>query len=566
MRPVLLLAVGLGLAGGLLLIAQADLLARIADAAILHHAGLAAVRGWLALLLGIFLGRAVLTWLTEQAAFHAAATIKRQVRDRLFHKLQQLGPVRLAGTGSGDLANAVVDGVEALEAYYARYLPQMALAALVPLAILAFVLPADWFSGLVFALTAPLIPLFMVLIGHGAEQLNQRQWRRLAQLSARLLDGIQGLTTLKLFNASRAEAAVIARLSDDYRRHTMAVLRVAFLSSLALEFIASVSIAVVAVFIGFRLLGFLQWGPIDLRIGLFVLLLAPEFYQPLRTLGTHYHARMEAIGAAERLVQLLQMPAQEAGALRPALASEPLLHIAFDAVAFSYDPGTPALRAISFDVKPGERVALVGPSGAGKSTVLNLLLGFLSPTSGAIRVDGVALDHVDPASWHRQLAWVPQRPCIFHGTVSENILLARPEADAAAVRQAARLAGADEFITGLPQGYDTRLGERGQGLSGGQAQRIALARAFLRDARLVLLDEATASLDAENEALVQGAIEQLATDRTLLVVAHRVSTVRRADRILVLDRGRIVECGDHAQLLGRDGLYAALARAYGAVA
>ncbi|AGA89227.1 cysteine export CydDC family ABC transporter permease subunit/ATP-binding protein CydD [Thioflavicoccus mobilis 8321] len=554
------LAVGLGLAGGLLLIAQAGLLARLADAVVLHGAVLADLWPLLWGLLALFLGRAILTWAAERTAFAAAAAVKHSVRERLFAQLQRIGPARLGRERSGELANSVVDGVEALEPYYARYLPQMSLAALLPLAILAFVLPADWISAVVLVFTAPLIPLFMILIGKGAEELNQSQWRRLAQLSGRLLDSIQGLTTLKLLEASRREAAVIARLSDDYRQSTMAVLRVAFLSSLALEFLASVSIAVVAVLIGFRLLGELDWGPIDLRVGLFVLLLAPEFYQPLRNLGSHYHARMEAIGAGERLVELLAMPVPERPSAARPVPAGPRFEIAFEAVHFAYAPGRAALQGASFAIAPGERVALVGPSGAGKSTVLNLLLGFLVPDEGAIRINGEDLTAIDPEDWRAQLAWVPQQPRLFHGTLRENLLLGRPDADEAALREATRLAHADEFIKRLPAGLDTLVGERGQGLSGGQAQRIALARAFVRDAPFVLLDEATASLDADSEALVQAGIERLAAGRTLLVVAHRLSTVRRADRILVLDQGRVAEEGDHAALMARGGLYAGLVR------
>lgn len=556
-------AVGLGLLGGLLLIGQAGLLSRLADAVVLKGAGLGDVWPLLWGLLAVFLIRAGLAWAAERTAFAAAAAVKLSVRRRLFERLQRVGPARLGRERSGELANAVVDGVEALEAYYARYLPQMSLAALIPLAILVFVFPVDWVSGLVLLLTAPLIPLFMILIGKGAESLNQRQWHRLAQLSARLLDAIQGLTTLKLLNASRREAEVVARLSDDYRRSTMEVLRVAFLSSLVLEFFASVSIAVVAVLIGFRLLGSIDLGPIDFQVGLFVLLLAPELYQPLRGLGTHYHARMEAIGAGERLVEILEMPLPKAPEARRDLPDGAPLPIVFDDVSFAYEPGRRALDRVSFAIAPGERVAIVGPSGAGKSTIQSLLLGFLTPDAGTIRVAGEDLVAIDPDAWRARLAWVPQQPRLFHGTLRDNILLGCPDADEGILREAARRAQAEDFILQLPNGYDTVVGERGQGLSGGQVQRIALARAFARDASVVLLDEATASLDAESEALVQTGIERLAEGRTLIAVAHRLSTVQRADRILVLDRGRLVEQGDHASLLANDGLYAALARAHG---
>ncbi len=562
-RP-LRLAVALGLTGGLLLIGQAGLLASLADAVILHKARLEDLWPLLWGLLAIFFLRAGLTWAAERAALEAAARVKLGVRQQLVERLQALGPARLAVESTGGLTNTVVDGVEALEGYYARYLPQMSLAALIPLAILVFVLSVDWFSALIMLLAAPLIPIFMVLIGKGAEGLNQRQWRTLARLSARLLDSLQGLTTLKLLNASRREAAVIARLSDDYRRSTMAVLRVAFLSSLALEFFASVSIAVVAVFIGFRLLGYLEWGPIDLRTGLFVLLLAPELYQALRNLGTHYHARMEAIGAAEGVVEILERPLPSRPTTYQPLPGHPPFPIHFDRVSFAYEPGRTALSDVSFRIEPGERVALVGPSGAGKSTILSLVVGFLTPDSGAVRIQGTDLAVIDPDAWRQRLAWVPQSPRIFHGTLRENILLARPNASDGEVRAAAGLAQIDRFIDQLPDGYETLVGERGQGLSGGQAQRIALARAFLRDAPLVLLDEATASLDAESEAAVQASIERLAEGRTMLIVAHRLSTVRRADRILVIEEGRLVEQGDHGELMRHGGLYAALAHAYGA--
>ncbi len=556
--PALNLAVCLGLFGGFLLIAQAWLLAQVVSAAVIEGAPLNELWGWLWPLLGIFLLRAGIAWSSEQVAFQAAARVKLALRERLYRHLQALGPVYLHGERSGELSSLLVDGVEKLEAYYARFLPHMALTALVPLAILAFVFPLDWISGLVMLLTAPLIPLFMILIGKGAERLNQKQWRELARMSAHFLDVIQGLTTLKLFNASRREAQVIAAVSDAHRRSTMGVLRVAFLSSLVLEFFGTVSIAVVAVLIGFRLL----WGEMDFIHGFFVLLLAPEFYLPLRQMGTHYHARMEAIAAAERLVEVLETPVPATPAVPIPVPEHGPFEIRFDRLAFDYPGGRTALAETSFTVAPGERVALVGPSGSGKSTTVNLLLGFLRPQAGSIQVNGHDLGQMVHTDWLRQVAWVPQRPRLFHGSVLDNIRLGRPDADLAAVREAARLAHADEFIERLPQGYETPIGEAGQGLSGGQIQRLALARAFLKDAPLVVLDEPTASLDPESEALVQVALERLAEGRTLIVVAHRLATVRRADRIIVLENGRVAESGGHTDLIAAGGPYARLAAAY----
>lgn len=545
------LTVGLGFGSGLLLILQAWLLTRTIHAVVFDGKGLADVTIYLWSILGLFSLRALLSWLVEQTAFEAAARVKLGLRDQLLRHLFALGPVRHSLERTGEITAVLSDGIEALEGYYARFLPAMTLMALLPLAILVVVFPLDWLSGLILLLTAPLIPLFMILIGKGTERLNQRQWRKLARLSAHFLDVIQGLTTLKLFNASRREVQNVARIADEYRQSTMAVLRVAFLSSLVLEFFATVSIAVVAVSIGFRLL----WGEMDFLYGFFILLLAPEYYLPLRSMGTHYHARMDAIGAAERMLHLLELEAP-----KPCADPQPLpdllsAEIRFAGITVEFANGTRALDGVDFSIRPGERLALVGPSGAGKSTLMNLLLGFLRPNTGQLLIDDTPLERIDPAVWREQLAWLPQRPQLFAGSILENIRLGRPDASEDEIKQAARQAHADEFIERLPQGYATQLGEAGAGLSGGQVQRLALARAFLRRSPLLLLDEPTASLDAESERLVQAGLDELALGRTLVVIAHRLNTVRHADRILLLDKGRIVAQGTHDELLQESSLY-----------
>jgi ATP-binding cassette, subfamily C, bacterial CydD len=549
--PWLSLAVGLGVLGAFLIIGQAWLLARVLDAVLFAGADLTEVKPWLWAMLGLFPLRAALSWGSEQAAFRGALGVKLHLREALYRKLQQLGPIGLGSASSGDLANSLTDGVEALEAYYARYLPALALMAAVPLAILAVLWPMDWLSGLILLLTAPLIPLFMILIGKGAERLNQRQWRRLTRLSAHFLEVIQGLTTLKTLNASRREVETVARLSDAYRQSTMAVLRVAFLSSLTLEFFATVSIAVVAVSIGFRLF----WGQMEFLHGFFVLLLAPELYLPLRNLGAQYHARMSAIGAAERLIEILDSPGQAPSQMRAPTPDLQRTLIRLQEVSYSYPGERPALDGLSLEIRPGERLALVGPSGAGKSTVVNLLLGFARPDAGEIWVGDMPLGDLDLEAWRRHLAWVAQTPRLFHGTLLDNIRLGRPDATLGEVQAAARLAQAETFIQRLPHAYQTLVGERGQGLSGGEIRRVALARAFLRDAPLVILDEPTASLDKESERQVAAGIERLAEGRTLVTIAHRMASVRGADRVLVLHQGRMAESGSPAELGRRDGPY-----------
>ncbi len=563
-RPALNRAVGLGLFAGWLIIVQAWLLARVVSEVIIEHRHLADVWAYLAAMLPIFALRFVLMRASENVAFEAAAQVRRDLRGRLYDHLQALGPLWLNRQSSGDLANSIVVGIDALEAYYARYLPSMSLTALVPLSILVFVLPQDWVSGLVLLVTAPLIPIFMILVGKGTETMNQQQWQLLARMSARFLDSLQGLTTLKLFGVSRHEAEVVAVLTEDYRIGTMKVLRVAFLSSVVLEFLSTISIAMVAVFIGFRLF----YGEMQFFNGFFVLLLAPEFYLPLRNMGTFYHARMEAIGAAQGLLKLLDTPiaphAQPSGGTLKLAAAQDV-RIRFEAVTVRYaDDLAPALDGLSFSAPARGLTALVGASGAGKSTALHALMALVQPVQGRILINDTPLSDLDPDDWLQHVAWVPQRPHVFEGTVRDNIALGQATASHAAVERAARAAQAHDFIAALPQGYDTPLGERGMGLSGGQVQRLALARALLKPAPLVLLDEATAQLDAHTQAQVGEVILELARQRCVILAAHRLSTVLRADHVVVLDAGRVLEQGTPQALLAAGGAFAALVQAHAA--
>ena len=550
LRRQLNVAVALGLSSGVLLVGQAALLAWVIDAGVMHHMRQAALWACLAALLPIFILRFALVQASERVAFKAGAQLRQDLRAQLLAHVQRLGPVWIAGQSRGDLLNSVVNGVEALEGYYARYLPTLSITALAPLTVLIAVLPVDWISGIVLLITGPLIPLFMWLIGKGAEELNQRQWRKLAYLSGRLLDTLQGLTTLKLFGASKREAEVVAQISDNYRTSTMQVLRVAFLSSAVLEFLATASIALVAVLIGFRLL----WGELHFLRGFFVLLLAPEFYAPLRNMGAVYHLRMDAIGASERMLQILAAPLPAPSNGRTTLPRAAHT-IRFDDVFVTYDGKQEALAGCSFEVPANSITAIVGASGAGKSTVLNVLLGFVRAQRGRISVSDVDLAEVNEEAWLAQLAWVPQRAHVFAGSVADNIRLGKPDAPMDAIVACARAAQADAFIRALPHGYDTMLGERGAGLSGGQVQRMALARAFLKDAPVLVLDEPTAHLDAQSQREVMDALTLLARGRTVVMLTHRLHMLALADHVVVLDAGRVVDTGPRDRLAHAGGAF-----------
>ena len=532
-RVLLGVDVALGVTTALVVLLQATLLARIVARAF-DGAPLGAVTTDLALLGLAFAARGAIAWAFEAAGGRAAATVLSEFRLELAERRLKAQPAALDGVEAGEIAAAAVQGVDGLRAYFGRYLPQVVLACVVPLAVLGWVAAIDLTSALVMLVTLPLVPVFMWLIGRYTEARTRERWIALRHLSTHFLDVVRGLPTLRLLNRSGAEREDIESVSEQHRRATMETLRVGFLSGTVLELAATLGVALVAVTVGVRLVG----GGLGLQAALTVLVLAPELYLPLRQLGAHFHASADGLAVAERILDLLEAPAEitASGTLPPLSPANEIVR--FEHVSFAY-PAREGLVLDAFDLelRPGETLALVGETGAGKSTVASLLLGLAEPTAGRVTVGGIDLARFDLDAWRRELAWVPQRPTIFHGTVSDNIRLARAEARDEEIRTAARLAGADGFVRALPDGYDTVVGEAGRPLSAGERRRIALARALLRPAGLVVLDEPTADLDRESALLVAEAVEQL-RGRTVLLLAHTPALAARADRVVVLDGGR----------------------------
>jgi ATP-binding cassette subfamily C protein CydCD len=529
-RTFLCVSVGLGVLSALLIVAQAWLLADVVAGAFRHGRDLAQLRTPLTVLLCVVLARAATAWAAELAAARSAARAKSQLRAALLQRVAE--PLRdgSRARSTGELTILATRGIDALDGYFSLYLPQLLLAAIVPLVLLAVVSSQDWISAAIIAFTIPLIPLFMALVGATTRERMDRQLGTLQRLGGHFLDVVAGLPTLKVFGRAKAQAAAIREITERYRTSTLATLRIAFLSSLILELVATLSVALVAVAIGLRLMG----GQLDLRTALFVLVLAPEAYLPLRQLGANYHASAEGMAAAEQVFAVLAEPPVLGGGRRD-VPDPARVDLAVDDLRVTY-PGRdePALDGVSLTVAAGEVLALAGPSGCGKSTLLSVLLGLLAPELGSVRVGEIELAELDLAAWRSQLAWVPQRPHLFAASLAENVRLGRSDASDEEVRAAIAAAGLADAVADLPRGIETVLGDGGAGLSAGERQRVALARAFLRDAPLLLLDEPTANLDGETEAEVLEAVRRLARGRTTVLAAHRPALLELADRVVSL--------------------------------
>ncbi len=534
-RPLLTVDVALGIATALSVLLQATLLARVVARA---FDGVPLDRLWrdLALIVLAFALRGACGWGMELAGRRAAWSVLSELRLALVERRLRSQPIATDGTSAAEISAVAVQGIEGLEGYFARYLPQVLLASIVPFIVIAWAAVIDWESALIMLLTLPLVPVFMWLIGRYTEQRTRERWQALRRLSTHFLDVVRGLPTLRAFGRADGEVATLAQISERYRATTMETLRVSFLSGSVLELAATLGVALVAVAAGVRLVG----GALGLQAGLTVIILAPELYLPFRRLGAEYHASADGLAVAERMLALLDAPGSALrDGPRRTLAPNPAgATVRFERVSFSYAARpVPVLDGLNLELSPGEAVALVGESGVGKSTVAALLLGLLAPTGGRVSVGGVDLADCDVEAWRRHIAWVPQHPTLLRGSVADNIRLGDPAASDRRVVTAGALAGAHAFIARLPDGYATLVGDGGRTLSPGERRRIGLARAFLRDAPLVILDEPTADLDAHSVSAVSAAVARLRARRTVLLIAHRPELLSQVDRVVRMISG-----------------------------
>ncbi len=549
------LSIFFSLIGGFFIVFQAWYLSKLLNNAFLKKETLHNLLPIIILLVTIIILRAVSVWLSEGFAGKTADKIKFILRKKLLNHIAQLGPIEANYEQTGELANTAINGIEDLDAYFSQYIPQLFITAMIPFTILFFIFPTDTLSGIIMILTAPTIPVLMTLIGNAAEKKTKQQWKALSRMSAYFLDTLQGIKILKILGRSKDQIKTIAEISNKFRLSTMSVLKIAFISALVLELIATLSTAIIAVEIGLRLL----YGRIDFLMAFFVLVLAPEFYMPFRQLGLRFHAGMSGVAAADRIFKILGMPILSTQNKKIEIKELTNYTIEFKDVSFAYrEKEKTTISNLSFLIEQNKKTALVGPSGAGKSTIVNLLLKFITPTNGKILVNNIDLQQIEVKQWRNLVSWVPQTPYLFNTTIRENIKIANPQASDKEIIMALKEANAYNFVMEMPQKLDTLVGERAIKMSGGQAQRIAIARAFVKDAPIIILDEASSNLDPQVENQIQEAIEKLTKNKTVLVIAHRLSTIINSDKIVVITNGKIVEQGTHNNLLNNKGFYSKL--------
>lgn len=502
--------------------------------------------------LGLIIGfgmRAIILWVREKIGFRSGQLLRNHIRQKILDKIHLVGPATINQKPAGSWASIMLEQVENLHNFYARFLPQQSLSAIVPVVIFIAVFPLNWAAGLILMITAPLVPLFMIIVGIAAADNSQKNMDTLSRLSAQFLDRLRGLETLRLFNRTSEQTEHIENATEDFRETTMDVLKLAFLSSAVLEFFTSISIALMAVYFGFSYLGQIEFGtynaPLTLFTGFFCLILAPEFYQPLRDLGTYYHDRAAGIGAANAIVDFLEEDFLTVHQNEKAISLESAVEISAENLVVLSTQGSALTQPLNFQIPANHNVALVGQSGAGKTSLINAILGFL-PYEGSLKINGQELRESNLADWRRHIAWVGQNPLLLQGTIKENLLLGDIQANDEEINQALIRSQAKEFTDKL--GLHHEIKDGGLGVSVGQAQRLAIARALLRKGDLLLLDEPTASLDAQSENLVLHALNEASQHQTTLMITHRIEDLKQCDQIFVMQRGEIVQQGKFAEL------------------
>ncbi|WP_102305343.1 heme ABC transporter permease/ATP-binding protein CydD [Vibrio cyclitrophicus] len=552
----LMIAIGLGVLSSVFLIAQAALLASILHQLIIENVDKSELVGHFAGLALSVVGRAGCTWGREIAGYRCGEQIRIYIRQLILDKLRELGPAYIKGKPAGTWATLLLEQVEDMQDFFSRYLPQMSLSVMIPFIILVVVFPVNWAAGLIFLLTAPLVPMFMALVGMKAADANRKNFKALQRLSGHFYDRLQSMTTIRLFDRTNAETEVLKGASEVFRTRTMDVLKIAFLSSAVLEFFTSISIAMTAVYFGFTYIGELNFGHygvgITLFAGLFILILAPEFYQPLRDLGTFYHAKQQAVGAAESIVEFLETDITKVKSGDTQLDQAQGINIEAQALKVLSPEGVQLVGPISFALNTRQSTALVGPSGAGKTSLINAILGFM-PYEGSLKINGIELRDLDLASWRKTISWVGQNPLLLHGTIRDNVTLGKLDITDQVVENALEQSFANEFVS--EHGLDYMISDRSGGLSVGQSQRLVLARAMIQDGQFWLLDEPTASLDTRSEQLVMKGINSNIESRTALLVTHQLAPLKSVDNILVMRDGGLVEQGHYSQLSTAGGLF-----------
>jgi len=560
-----ILVIFFGLLAAVTTILLALSLSKIINGVFLSKQTLQDVSTLIVIFIALALVKSLLSWCQHFFSTRLVSFIKKSFRKKLLIKIEEIGPLTLKSERTGELVNTLLNGVDKLEDYFSKFLPQMFLSVFIPILILVFVFPLDWLTAIVFIVTAPIIPIFMFLIGSIAKKMNKKQWQTLSRMSAYFLDVLQGLTTLKLFNRTQEAIDKINDFSNLFRIKTLNVLKIAFLSALVLEVTATLSVAVIAVEIGLRLLN----GNFVFSDALFILIIAPEFYLPLRILGTTYHAGMEGIAAFERIKDVLNYNTTKSNFTSNTKDDFTFAQnnsIILKNISYTYsDRATKALDNISLTIETNKVTAIVGASGSGKTTLMNILLRFFNPTEGNIFIGETDLHLVKKETWRENLAWLPQNPHLFSKSIRENLQIANVRATFEEVVNAAKIAHIHEFILDLPNGYNTLVGENGAKLSGGEIQRIALARAYLRNSPLLFVDEPTANLDPIVEEEIVKDMYKLFSGKTVLIIAHRLNTIIKADKIIVMKDGRIEESGNHNELILTNGYYKKLLDAHGEI-